>query len=147
MERAGIIIMALISFAFGLMMVANVIPSALHDTLSEEYSENYSVITGPGTTTAVATLTYDHYYEDLRDLTLESTLATDNPAVMTYTVATKEVGVAGLTVSGTRILSIDYVRETDNSMFTGWSTFVTVIPFLIGLGLIVMLVRSFWSSR
>lgn len=145
MQRAGIMIMALISFAFGLMMVANVIPTAIDETLSEDYAENYSVTTSGTQTTALATLTHDHYYGDLRYLDVATNLPADDPFVMTYTVATKEVTVDGLAVSGTRIMTIDYTRETDNSMFFGWATFVTAIPFLIGLGLIVMLVRSFWT--
>lgn len=145
MAKAGQVIAALVAFAFGLMMVSNVIPTSIDATLAEDYSQNYSVVTGPGTTTAVATLSYDHYYGDLRYLDATTNLQTDDPYVMSYTPSTKEVLVDGLSVSGTRIMTIDYVRETDNSMFFGWGTFVTAVPFLIGIGLIANLIRSMFS--
>jgi len=140
MNKAGAFILALISFTFGLMMLAGIIPTAIDGTLSETFEQNYSVVTGPGTTTAVCVLTYDHYYGDTSNMETESSLITDDPYIMDYQPATKYVYVDGLTVSDTRILTIGYVREKDNSMFFGWSTFVTAIPFLIGLGLIAGLV-------
>lgn len=143
-NKPAIVIVAIISFAFGLMMIGNVLPPFIDATLSEDFTENFSANTGAGETSVVCGLTYEHYYGDTSNMDVESNDSADDPFIMAYDDATYDVTIDGLVTVGTRILSIDYVRERDNSTFTYFNGFMTAVPFLIGAGLIYMLIRSFF---
>lgn len=143
-SKPAMIIMSIIAFAFGLMMVGNILPPFLDATISEAFTQNFSAHTGAAETEVICTLSYDHYYADTSHMDVDSNEPTDDPHVMTYTESTKEVLVAGLAVSGTRILSVDYVRARDNEQFTYFNGFITTVPFLIGIGLIFMVIKSFF---
>jgi ATP-dependent Zn protease len=119
-----------------------VIPPLLDATISESFSQNFSVATDPGITTATCTLSYADFYGDTSNQDVTSTNTSDTPAIISYTEETKEVLVAGLVAEDSRILTIDYVRERDNTTFTFFNSFITMVPFLIGIALIWMLVRS-----
>ena len=143
-NKPTIVIIAIISFAFGLMMIGNVLPPFIDATMSEDFTENFSANIGAGETSVVCGLTYEHYYGDTSHMDVESNDTSDDPFIMAYNDATYDVTIDGLVDAGTRILSIDYVRERDNSTFTYFNGFMTAVPFLIGAGLIFMLVKSFF---
>ena len=143
-SRPAMIIMAIVSFAFGLMMIGNVLPPFIDSTMSEDITENFQAVTGGGETSAVCGLTYEHYYGDTTNMDVTSNLGTDDPYISAYNSTTYDTTVIGLVASGTRILSIDYARERDNSTFTYFNAFITAVPFLIGCGLTYMLIKSFF---
>lgn len=145
MNRATLVIGALISFIFGLMMVGNVLPDAIDSTIAENFDENFSVTTEVAETSAICELTYPHYYEDTSHMAVLSDSGSDSAAIMDYDSDTYEVTVGGLAESESRILNVDYYRERDNEAFTYFNTFMTIVPFLIGIGLIWQLIRSFIS--
>jgi len=130
------VVLSIVGIVLGLLLIANVLPDVVDETVSDDYAENFNVSTGVGVTTTTETLTYDHYYADLTELSASSDNEDDTPVVMDYDEDTKEVDVAGLHASDTRILTINYVREA-NQQFTGFSSFVRLTPFLCVIGLIV----------
>jgi len=143
-SRPALIVMAIICFAFGLLMVGSVLPPFIDSTMSEDITENFVAVTGAGETSAVCGLTYEHYYGDTTNIDVISNLGTDDPFISAYNPTTYDTTVIGLSASGTRILSIDYARDRDDSSFTYFNTFVTAVPFLIGCGLVFMLIKSFF---
>ena len=102
------VILAIIGLVVGLMMAASLLPDVVDEAASTSYSEVYTVTTGAEETTTTETLTYDHYYGDTRNLSATSDDADDNPTIMAYDEDTKEVTVAGLQASETRLLTIGY---------------------------------------
>jgi len=145
MNRATLVIGALISFIFGLMMVGNVLPDAIDSTIAENVDENYTVVTGAGETSAICTLTDPHYYEDTTHMVVISDSGSDSAAIMDYDSNAYEITVGGLVESKTRIVNVDYYRERDNEAFSYFNTFMKIVPFLIGIGLIWQLIKSFIS--
>ena len=130
------VVLSIVGIVLGLLLIANVLPEVVDDVAADDYAENFNVSTGPGETTTTETLTYDHYYADLTDLSASSDNEDDTPVVMDYDEDTKEVSIDGLNVSDSRILTVNYVREA-NQQFTGFSAFVRLTPFLCVIGLIV----------
>lgn len=112
------------------------LPDVVTDTVTDPYAESYEVDTGAGETSTTETLTYQHYYEDLTDLTAESTNGSDDPVVLDYDEDTYDVTVGGLVASASRIITIDYLRE-GYQQYTGFSTFIRLLPFLVILGLVI----------
>jgi len=141
-SKAVQILLAVIAFVFGLFMIANVIPVGLDAMESEGATQNFAVTTDPAVTDADCVLTYSSYYTDVSKFDVASNNIADNAIVMSYTEGTKTVNVDGLNDDDTRILTIDYYRDSDNSMFTGLDVFVSIMPFLICIGLVYHVVRS-----
>ena len=130
------VVLSIVVIVLGLLLIANVLPDVVDDVAADDYAENFNVSTGAGVTTTTQTLTYDHYYADLTDLSASSDNEDDTPVVMDYDEDTKEVSIDGLNAADSRILTISYVREA-NQQFTGFSAFVRLTPFLCVIGLIV----------
>ena len=136
--------MAIIALVIGLMMVSSILPDVVDEAASTAYSDTTSVVTGGGVTTATVTLTYDHYFGDTRKLTVTSDHAGDSPAITGYTAATKEVEVAGLEASQTRLLTINYYKEA-HQQYTGFSAFLRIIPFLAIIGIVMAALWALFS--
>jgi len=130
------VVISIVGIVLGLLLIGGVLPEVVDDVVAEDYAENFNVSTGAGETAAIETLTYDHYYRDLTDLSASSDNENDSPVVMSYDEDTREVLVDGLKESDSRILTINYVREA-NQQFTGFSAFVQLLPFICVIGLIV----------
>jgi len=122
------------------------LPDVVTDTITEDYSENFEVDTGAGETSTTETLSYQHYHEDLTDLTVESTNGSDTPLVTNYDEDTYGVTVAGLQASASRVLTISYLRE-GFQQYTGFSTFVRLLPFLVILGLVVAFIWQMFKAK
>lgn len=137
------VILAIVGLVIGIMLVANLLPDVVDEAASDAYSENFSV--GSGSTTTTETLSYDHYYGDLRNLGATSDNENDTPVVMAYDENTREVDVAGLDAGETRILTIDYYREA-NLQYTGFSAFLRLIPFLAIIGLVIAALWALFSN-
>jgi len=137
------ILLAVIAFVFGLFMIANVIPVGLDAMESEGATQNFSVVTAPAVTDADCVLTYSSYYTDVsRFSVISSNMIADSPIVMSYTEGSRTVNVDGLDDDNTRILTINYYKDSDNSMFTGLDVFVSLMPFVICIGLVWNVIRS-----
>ena len=122
------------------------LPDVITDTVTEDYAENFDVDTGVGETSSTETLSYQHYHEDLTDLTVESTNTNDTPLVTNYDEDTYGVTVAGLEASASRVLTINYLRE-GYQQYTGFSTFVRLLPFLVIVGLVIAFIWQMFKHR
>ena len=141
------VLLTVVGLVLGLMLVGSVLPDVIHDVATEDYSEPFSVSSGVTNTTE--TLTYDHYYADLTDLDATSDNVADTPVVMSYDEDTKDVVVTGLDSGESRILTIAYVRESQQD-FTGFTPFIRLLPFMLIVGLVVVSLWglfSAWKSR
>lgn len=130
------VLLTIVCLVLGIILAANMLPDVVTDTVTDPYSENYEVDTGAGETSTTEELSYQHYYEDLTELAVESTNDNDDPLVLSYDEDTYDVTVGGLEASASRILTINYLRE-GYQQYTGFSTFIRLLPFLVILGLVV----------
>lgn len=130
------IVTGIIALVIGLMMISGVLPSVIDSSVSEEYSENFDVTTGVGENSAICTLDYAHYYDDLRNLSAISDNTSDSPTVMDYNSGAQQVTVANLVASDNRILTVDYYRERTGNGWEQWVAFIGWLPFLLGIALI-----------
>lgn len=135
-----------VGFVILLVLVNFLLIPTIESTTTEDYAEPFSVNTGAGVTTTNETLTYAHWYGDLTNLSAESDNGSDTPVVMSYDPDDYIVNVAGLAQSDSRILTINYVREA-YEVFTGFSTFSRLAPFLIIIGGVVALIMGFFAWR
>ena len=143
------VILSIFGVIIGLMLISGVLLDVITDVASEDYSEPFSVTTGAGVTSTNETLSYASYYEDLTGLDATSDNEDDTPVVMAYDEDDYIVTVAGLVPSDSRILTISYAREAHNE-FTGFSPFARLMPFLLGIGLLIASIWgifSAWKSR
>lgn len=142
-------IISIVGLVVGLMLIASLLPDTIASIATDDYTENFESTTGAGVTSANVTLSYSHYYEDLTNLSASSDNAADTPVVLNYDVDNYIVTVGGLAASNTRILTINYVREAHQE-FTGFSSFMRLIPFITIIGLVVATIWglfSAWKSR
>lgn len=124
------VILSIVGLVIGILMVGSLLPDVVNEAATDAYSENFNV--GMVATTT-ETLSYDHYYDDTRQLTVTSNNENDTPIIMTYN--DRDVEVAGLDAGETRILTINYYREA-HLQYTGFSSFLRLIPFLAIVGLV-----------
>ncbi len=139
------VVLSIVGLVVGLMLVANVLPDVVTDVAADDYSEPFSVSTGAGVTATNETLSYAHYYEDLTELSASSDNESDTPVVMSYDEDDYIVTVSGLAESDTRTLTISYVREA-NQQFTGFSSFVRLLPFIAVIGLLIACIWGIFSA-
>lgn len=137
--------MAVVCMVVGLFLIVYMLIPTTSDALTEDYSEPFSVSTGAGVTNTTETLSFEHWYQDLTDLTASSDNGNDTPVVLSYEEDDYDVLVTGLEPSASRILTISYVR-TEHQEFVGVSGFYRVMPFLLVVGLFVMGLWSMFSS-
>lgn len=145
----GKVVLSIVGLIIGLMMIAGPLPDVIDDVAADDYSEPFTVATGVGVTSTNETLSYAHYYEDLTSLSAESDNESDTPVVLAYDEDDYIVTVGGLAASDSRILTIDYVRES-RQQFTGFSGFIRLLPFILVIGLLVACIWglfSAWKSR
>jgi len=136
------VLLAIVGLVIGIMMAASLLPDVINEAASDPYSENFSV--GSGDTSTTETLSYQHYYGDLTQLTATSDNSNDTPAVMSYDDTTYEVVVSGLDTGESRILIINYVKEA-HQQYTGFSAFLRMVPFLAIIGLVVSALWALFS--
>ena len=130
------VLLTIVCLVLGIILAGSMLPDVVTDTVTDPYSENFDVDTGAGETSTTETLSYQHYHEDLTDLDAESTNGNDTPLILSYNEDTYGVEVGGLEASASRVLTIDYLRE-GYQQYTGFSTFIRLLPFLVILGLVV----------
>ena len=139
------VLLAIVGLVVGLMLVATLLPDVVNEAASDPYSENYNVSTGAGVTNTTETLSYEHYYGDLTELSTTSDNGNDTPVVMSYDENAYDVFVTGLEASASRILTIGYVREA-NLQYTGFSAFLRMLPFICILGLVISALWALFTT-
>jgi len=136
------VVLSIVGLVVGIMLVANLLPDVVDEAATDPYSEPFTV--GAGSATTTETLSFQHYYGDLRRLSATSNNANDTPVVTVYNDVTNEVTVGGLDAGEARILTINYVREA-NLQYTGFSAFLRLIPFLAIIGLVIAALWGLFS--
>lgn len=84
------------------------ITEGVYDFRTDVKTDTFRRITGVGETTANMTLLKPIYDNDTATISLLSDIADDAPVFSAYNTATRELQVAGLAVSGNRVLSVSY---------------------------------------
>ncbi|HUW46817.1 MAG TPA: hypothetical protein VMW50_13590 [Dehalococcoidia bacterium] len=135
------VILSIVGLVIGIILLTTMLPDTITDATTEAYSENYDVTTAGGVTETTETLSYAHWYGDLRELDATTDNENDTPVVMSYDEDSYEVTVDGLEASASRILTVDYVREA-HSEFTGFSSFLRLLPFI---GIVGLVVAALWG--
>lgn len=139
------VIMMIVGVILGLIFIGSLMPDAINSVITESYSENYETVTGVGETSAVETLSYANYFEDLTDMSVTSDNEDDSPAITDYDETDYDTTVSGLNANDSRILTITYAREA-NQQFTGVSQLLRLLPFLLIIGLVGVCLWGLYSS-
>lgn len=139
------VVLTIVGVILGLVLIGNLMPDAINDVVTEAYPENFASTTGGGETSENLTLSYASYYEDTTGMSVTSDNSGDSPAILGYDHDDYVVTVGGLAASDSRILSMTYDREA-NQEFTGLSSFVRLLPFLLIIGLVIAAIWGLYSS-
>jgi len=139
------IVLGIVGLIIILIFAGEVLPEVIDTTASDDYSENFAVTTGVNVTTTNETLTYDNYYTDTTGLTTTSDNIADTPIIHGYDEDTNEVEVWGLATSDSRILTIEYSRES-GTQFYGFGGFMRLLPFLVIVGGVVACILAIYSG-
>jgi hypothetical protein len=128
----------------GIWLIVEILPGPIQSITSESYSEPFSVTTAANVTNATETLSYGSYYEDLTGISATSDNSGDDPVVLSYNPDTKATLVAGLEPETSRILTIAYTREAQQtSIFYGTIPIMRMVPLILLLILVFIIV---WSA-
>ncbi len=105
-------------------------------------TQNFSVTTAAGVTTANVTLTRDLYQDDVSEvIAISSNVTGESPVATSYTSATKVLLVSALDAATTHTLGVNFYAETDSTVLRAVGPFLGIL--IIG-GLIMLI---FMSSR
>ena len=140
------VFIAIVCLVVGIILCTTILPDTILEATTDDFDENFTVSTGAGVTSTTEELTYEHYYGDQTSLSATSDNESDTPAILDYDDDTYEVTVGGLAESDSRILTISYVRDA-HTQFTGFSSFVRFLPFLMIVGLVVACIWVFFAGR
>ena len=139
------VIVMIVGVIVGLIVVGSLMPDAINSVITEPYSENFETVTGVGETSAVETLSYSNYFEDLTDMSVTSDNEDDSPAITDYDETDYDTTVSGLNANDSRILTITYAREAHQE-FWGTPQLLRLLPFLIIIGLVGVCLWGLYSS-
>jgi|GEM_PF-2515284 len=121
-----------IGIAVLIMMVSWFIMPIAMETTTDPFIDNFNTGTGAGETTETVTLTQSHYYDTHEEMSVASDNSNDDPAILTYNNTNEQVQVGGLVQSGSRILAVTYVVESESlDIFTGYGQVILILPALI----------------
>ena len=135
----------IVGVILGLIFVGSLMPDAINSVITEPYSENFETVTGVGETSAVETLSYSNYFEDLTDMSVTSDNEDDSPAITDYDETDYDTTVSGLNANDSRILTITYAREAHQE-FWGTPQLLRLLPFLLIIGLVGLCLWGLYSS-
>jgi len=113
--------------------------SGVHTTQTTKVTETTAGIVTTSGTSATLTLTTSAWQHRASVITIGSAGAGDTPAVSAVSVDGRTVTVTGLATSLTRVLTASYDVDALTD-YTGMSTFVALIPFLVMIAAIGVLV-------
>lgn len=135
MKRLGAIGIGLIAIYIFLAAFAGPVVDGIKGVRAESRTDTANVTTGVGVTTGSVNLTYNLYQEILAEVqSITSTDEDDTPVAGTYTDATKVLLVTGLDDDTTRILTVNYHGETEQSVMRVIGPFMAIAIFGIVIG-------------
>jgi hypothetical protein len=134
------ILEAIVAVVLGIWLIVVWLPGPITSSITEAYSEPFTVATTVNQTTATEVLSYDNYYSDLTGMAATSDDGGDFPVVFSYNPDTKATVVGGLQTNTTRILTISYTREAGStSLFYGFGAIMRMVPLILLLLLVGVL--------
>lgn len=108
------------------------------DARVDPATQQFSVTTGVGVTTANVTLNQPNFHENsVEGISVESDNSDDVPAPTDYVSSTRALTIGGLEAGYTRALTVDFeVEALDDSFDVG----VSVVPYLLLFGVIALII-------
>jgi beta-lactamase regulating signal transducer with metallopeptidase domain len=123
-----------------------IVTSVVHDAQAAPASDQFSVTTGTGQTSATVTLSRPHFHNDTTHISVTSNNQNDNPSVTAYNPSTRQVTVGGLAPSATRTLTVRYEVDAMEG-FPGAAAILGMVPLLWVAGAIVLAVAMLVIGR
>lgn len=123
-----------IFYSFLVIMVAAIlfmlpITTAIYDFRTDLREDTFNNTTGSGETTANVTLLRPVYDDDTETIDLLSSISTDALVYASYNTTTRLLGMSGLSVNSTRVLTVFYdvdaLRGSD-----AINALMNIIPFI-----------------
>jgi hypothetical protein len=128
------------------IITVSIISNVVHDAQVAPASDQFSVTTGTGQTSATVTISRSHFHNDTTHMSVTSSNQNDNPSVTAYNPSTRQVTVGGLAPSATRTLTVRY--EVDAMAgFPGAAALLGMVPLLWVAGAIVLAVAILVIGR
>ena len=113
--------------------------------LMTDQVEPYNVTTGAATTTTIP-LTHDVFGDETLNISISSNVTEDAPVPQTYTAASNEVLISGLSENTTRRLTITYKVDA-LWYFPGVNLAARFWPVFIVLGVLGLVVAAVISAQ
>ena len=132
---AGRILVGVLSIFLLLGAFSSPITDGIKTWRTNDTTENFNVTTAAGVESANVTLSYDLYQAATAEvISLTSDNVSDTPVADSYVEATKKLLVTGLGALDTRVLTVNYYAETDDTVMRILGPFLFVLIFggLIG---------------
>lgn len=143
MNKVAVVFFVIIAVIFGFYLFPS-FQESVTDVRTDEQTDAFTVSTGAGVTNGTVTLSQELWLDATSSIeSLTSDLGTDNPVAGTYTVATRNLNVTGLTENTSRNLSIAY-EYAALSDFEGMDSIASFSPFLLMIALILLPVFAIW---
>jgi len=141
MKKVMTVMMSVISIAIA-FVVFPIITDATHNLLTDQETATVaSVTTLDGTYTA--TVQDEVYKDDIKNVTVTSSVNTDVPVVSS--VSGKSISISGLNTSvQTRTLTIKYDTAALNE-YTGLSAIISIAPLLVFVVIFLGMFAGSWA--
>lgn len=124
----GKVLLAIFALFLLLAAFASPISDGIKGWRTNNTTQNFTITTGGGVTTANVTLSYDLYQASLPEvISLTSSQITDSPVAASYDEATKTMLISGLAASLSRTLTINYYAETTDSVMRAIGPFLVIL--------------------
>lgn len=135
-------IMIIIGVILILMMFGTML-GGINNAKTDERTDDFTVVTGIGETTADVVLITNLYGASLLHVvSVVSSLGTDVPLQTDYTALTRTLEVSGLTADTTRTLSVSYRYDALTGDNAAAGTFLDMLPLFIGIALVVVVIAG-----
>lgn len=127
-----------------LALAAPAIPDAVESFRTDTLTQDYTVATGVGVTTASVALSHSLWNDSVSYVTrVASTITGDSLVADNYTAASRALALSGLSANTSRVISVDYRTDGlgDNPAASTGSTyfpavfilFLVLIPLAFGV--------------
>src|ERR1035437_6919034 len=99
-----------------LFMFLHPIQKGVHDWRTDQITKTVSITTGGGVTIGSVVFTRALFNDDESEITSVGSAIAETPILGTYVPATKTLSLTNLTESQTRVITIVYYAETQDSI-------------------------------
>lgn len=126
----GRVLVAIIALFLLLGAFASPITNGIKTWRTDSLTQTPTVVTGEGITTANVTLTSARllFQADVSNVQITSSI-TESPVASAYVEVSKDLFITGLTAGQTRVLTITYLAETEDSVMGVLGPFLGILIF------------------